>query len=177
MNKTLIAVIAGCALVAGAATPVLCAGIVGAVLDANGNAVSGVQVSTSTRDGQNVGSAVTDGQGDYAINDVSSGLYYITLAPPAGSDLRGQSVASYVGGNGLTVNWAVAPGRAPVAAAMPGVNNDNPGISAIASASKPVDPPPGCMGMPGPPCGPKKSKKRCDDNGGGNDFNHCPPTH
>jgi hypothetical protein len=173
MNKTLIAVIAGGALVAGAVTPALSAEIVGTVLDAKGNAVPGVKVSTSTQDGQSIGSAVTDGQGGYAINDISSGLYYITLSPPAGTDLRGQSVASYVGGMGLTVNWGVAPGREPVASAMPGVNNSNPGISAIASASKPKDPPPGCKGMPGPPCGPKKSKKRCDDNGKGNDFNHC----
>ena len=53
------------------------------------------------------------------------------------------------------------------------MNNSNPGISAIASGSKPKDPPPGCKGMPGPPYGPKKSKKRCDDSGKGNDFNHC----
>jgi hypothetical protein len=170
MKKTLLALIAGCALVAGTAGPALCADIVGTVLDANGRAVAGVNVSTSTQDGQGIGSAVTDGQGDYTINDVSSGLYYITLAPPAGSDLRGQSVASYVGGNGLTVNWGVAPGRAPVATAMPGVSNNNPGISAIASASKPVHPPPGCevnggtSRPPGPPCGPKKSKKREHDN-------------
>ena len=39
--------------------------------------------------------------------------------------------------------------------------------------AKSDDPPPGCKGMPGPPCGPKKSKKRCSDNGKGNDFNHC----
>jgi hypothetical protein len=168
MKKTLMALIAACALVAGASAPAPCADIVGTVLNANGNAVPGVVVSTRTRDGQNVGSAVTDGQGDYAINDVSSGLYYITLAPPSGSDLRGQSVASYVGGTGLTVNWGVAPGRAPVATAMPGVNN-HPGTSLIASASKPVDPPPGCgvnggtSRPPGPPCGPKKSKKKDGD--------------
>jgi len=169
MKKTLMALIAGCALVAGAGAPALCADIVGTVLDANGNAVRGVMVSTSTRDGQRIGSAMTNGQGDYAIDDVSAGLYYITLAPPAGSDLRGQSVASYVGGTGLTVNWGVAPGRAPVATAMPGVTNNSPGLSAIASASKPVDPPPGCgvnggtTTPPGPPCGPKKSKKKDGD--------------
>ncbi len=164
MNKTLMALIAGCALALGFCRPALCADIVGTVLDANGNAVPGVKVSTSTQDGQSIGSAVTDGQGDYAIDGVSSGLYYITLTPPAGSDLRGQSVASYVGGMGLTVNWGVAPGREPVASAMPGINNSNPGPSAIAFASKPKKPPPGCKGMPGPPCGPKKSKKKKHDN-------------
>lgn len=95
----------------GAVSAALCAEIVGTVLDANGNTMPGVKVSTSTQNGQIIGSAVTDHQGDYAINDVSSGLYYVTLNPPAGSGLRGQSVASYVGGTGLTVNWAVAPGR------------------------------------------------------------------
>ncbi|HEV3112935.1 MAG TPA: carboxypeptidase-like regulatory domain-containing protein [Candidatus Binataceae bacterium] len=163
MNKLFVVLTAGCALLAAAISPAPCAEIVGTVLDANGNAVPGVRVSTTTQDGQRIGDAVSDGQGAYAIDDVSSGLYYITLAPPAGSDLHGQSVASYVGGTGLTVNWAVAPGREPVAAAMPGVNNDNPGISAIAAASKPHHPPHGCKGMPGPPCGPKKSKKRGND--------------
>src|SRR5258708_40172182 len=134
MKKTLMALIAGCALLAGASAPALCADIVGTVLDANGNAVRGVMVSTSTRDGRNVGSAVTDGQGDYAINDVSSGLYYISLAPPAGSSVRGQSVASYVGGTGPTVNWGVAPGREAVPPAMPRGSDNNPGMSTLAAA-------------------------------------------
>jgi hypothetical protein len=162
MKKTLIAVVAGCALVAGASSPALCAEIVGTVLDANGNAVSGVKISTSTQDGQRVGSAVTDAQGDYAINDISSGLYYVTLDPPASSAVHGQSVATYVGGMGLTVNWGLAPGREAVASAMPGVTNNSRGV-AVASAAKPSDPPPGCNGMPGPPCGPKKSKKKDGD--------------
>ena len=164
MKKTLMALIAGCALVAGAGSRALCADIVGTVLDANGRAVPGVKVSTTTQDGQSIGSAFTDGQGGYAIDGISSGLYYVTLNPPAGSDLRGQSVASYVGGNGLTVNWGVASGREPVASAMPGTTNNNPGPSAIAFANGPKKPPPGCKGMPGPPCGPKKSKKKKHDN-------------
>jgi hypothetical protein len=167
MKKTLMALVAGCALVVGACSAALCAEIVGTVLDANGNAMPGVKVSTSTQGGQPIGSAVTDGQGDYAINDISSGLYYVTLEPPAGSDVHGQSVATYVGSMGLTVNWAVAPGREAVASAMPGVTNNNPGIGAIASAAKPKKPPPGCKGMPGPPCGPKKSKKKDGDDGNG----------
>jgi len=163
MKKSLLALIVGCALMLGAVSAALCAQIVGTVLDASGNAVPGVRVSTTTRGGQPIAAAVTDGQGDYAIDDISSGLYYLTLNPPAGSDVHSQSVATYVGGTGLTVNWAVAPGRAPVASAMPGVTNNNPGI-AIAAAAKPKDPPPpGCKGMPGPPCGPKKSKKRGND--------------
>ena len=104
------------------------------LLDANANAVQDVQVSTSTQDGQSVGSAVTKGRGDYAINDVTSGLSYITLNPPAGTDLRGQSVASYVGGMGLTVNWGVAPGRDRWPRRCPGSTTATPVISAIASA-------------------------------------------
>jgi carboxypeptidase family protein len=163
MKKTLVALIAGCALAAGTAAPVLCADIVGTVQNANGYAVPGVTVSTRTTDGQNVGTAITDSQGNYTIDGVATGLYYITLTPPPGSDLLGQSAASYVGDPGLTVNWGVAPGRPSVAMAMPGTTNSNPGVGKLAQASGPKDPPPGCMGMPGPPCGPKKSKKRDDD--------------
>lgn len=142
MKKTLMALIAGCALVAGAAAPVLCADIVGTVHDADGNVVSGVEVSTSTQDGKSIGSAVTDSQGNYKINGVPSGLYYITLIPPSGSNLSGQSVASYVGGSGLTVNWGVAPGREPMASAMPGTHykNAGPAGSALAYHSKPLGP-------------------------------------
>jgi len=46
---------------------------------------------------------------------------------------------------------------------MPEVTNNNPYIGVIASAAKPKKPPPGCKGMPGPPCGPKKSVKRHHD--------------
>jgi hypothetical protein len=160
MKKSLMALIAGCALAVGVCAPALCAEIVGTVQDANGNAVPGVKVSASTPNGQSIGSAVTDGQGGYAINGVSSGLYYIVLTPPAGSDLGGQNAASYVGDMGLTVNWAVAPGRQALASAMPGTTNNNPGSSVIAGASLPVassdSSPPGCTKkhLVGPPCGP-----------------------
>jgi Carboxypeptidase regulatory-like domain len=163
VNRTLIALITGCTLAMGFGGSALGADIVGTVRDANGNALPGLQLSTSTQDGQRIGSAVTDGRGDYVINNVSSGLYYITIAPPAGSNLPGQSVASYVGGMGLTVNWAVAPGREPIASAMPGINKNDPDPSAIAFADSDKKPPPGCKGKPGPPCGPKKSVKRHDD--------------
>ena len=43
----------------------------------------------------------------------------------------GQTVASYVGNGGLTVNWAVAPGAAPVASAKAGT-------ATVASAGNPV---------------------------------------
>jgi len=163
MKKTLMALIAGCAVLVGVSSRAVCADIVGTVLDASGSAVSGAMVSITTQDGLNTGSAITDAQGNYAIDNISSGLYHITLAPPAGAGARGQAVASYVGDMGQTVNWAVAPGREAVAFAMPGITKANPDLSGVAVASDSKDSPPGCKGMPGPPCGPKKSKKNKDD--------------
>jgi hypothetical protein len=116
-------------------------------------------VTTTTPAGQNIGSAVTDAQGRYAINGVSSGLYYIMLTPPAGANFGSQNAASYVGDPGLTVNWSVASGRQALATAMPGTTNNNPGALVTAGTTLPNDPkknPPGCekKHIIGPPCGP-----------------------
>jgi Carboxypeptidase regulatory-like domain len=159
MKKSLMALIAGCAFAAATCAPALCANIVGTVLNANGNAVPGATVSATTPNGQNVGSAVTNGQGAYSIDGVTSGLYYIMLTPPAGSNLVGQNAASYVGDTGLTVNWSVAPGRQALASAMPGITNISSGPSsfnAVPLASNSSSIPPGCLKkhIVGPPCGP-----------------------
>jgi hypothetical protein len=162
MNKTLgaLVVLATCTL--GAGTPVLAGDIVGTVVNASGDPVDGARILTSTG-----ASAVTDQAGRYAIRDLPSSQYNITL-DPAGSGLKGQSVVSYVGNKGLTVDWATATNREPIATAQPGTNFVATGSSSKTFASTaqlataptaPTNPPPGCKGMDGPPCGPKTPKK------------------
>ena len=141
MKKTLIVVIAGCTILVGADSLAIGAQIVGAVLDANRNAVSGATVIITTQDGKKIGSAITDAEGNYSVDHVPSGFCHLTLAPPAGASVRGQTVVSYVGEAGQTVNWAVAPDREAVATAMPGITQTKPDSSGGASAPRPKGPP------------------------------------
>ena len=129
MKRSIIAFAAACLLALGLTTPSFCQDLVGTVVDQDGHAVSGAKIVTQSPDGQPIGSAVSDANGQYQINGVNAGEYFITLAP-AGTAGQGQTVASYVGNGGLTVNWAVAPGVAPVASAKAGTTSvastDNP---------------------------------------------------
>jgi len=136
-------------------------------------AVPGAKVIAHSSDGLNTQAATTDSNGQYRIAGLDPGQYYITL-DALGTGGQGQTVASYLGNSGLTVNWSVAPGATPLASAQPGIQ---PTSASAVRASDAVltaksDPPPGCKGMPGPPCGPKKSKKRCEDDDNGSCHGH-----
>jgi Carboxypeptidase regulatory-like domain len=169
MRTSILALVVGCLFAIGAGSQALCEDLVGTVVNRDGHAVQGVKIITHARDGQPTGSAVSDVQGQYSIADLQPGEYFITL-DPGSTNVQGQTVASYVGNAGLTVNWSVAMGLAPLASAQPGVQfaaASPAGSNALpvgsTALSKSSDPPPGCKGMPGPPCGPKKSKKSKDD--------------
>jgi hypothetical protein len=130
MKRSIIVFAAACLLAWGMTTAGFSQDLVGTVVDQDGHAVSGAKIVTQSPDGQPIGSAISDSNGQYQINGVNAGEYFVTLAP-AGTAGQGQTVASYVGNGGLTVNWAVAPGVAPVASA-------NAGSSPVASTGNPV---------------------------------------
>ncbi|MGO9061616.1 MAG: carboxypeptidase-like regulatory domain-containing protein [Candidatus Binataceae bacterium] len=130
MSRSIVVLVAACLLAVGMTTPSFSQDLAGTVVDQDGHAVSGAKIITQTPDGQTIGSATSDSQGQYQIDGVNAGEYFITLAPAAAAG-QGQTVASYVGNGGLTVNWAVAPGVAPVASAKAGA-------AGIASAGNPV---------------------------------------
>ena len=171
MSRSALILIAGCILSLAIATSAFCEDLVGSVAGADGQAVPGVRVIATSSNGRLTEAAITDSHGQYIIPGLYPGQYMITL-DPAGTGFQGQTVASYVGNPGLTVNWSVSPGLSPLATAHSGISSSaGHGTSKVLARND--DPPPGCKGMPGPPCGPKKSVKRCEDNGKGNDFNHC----
>jgi hypothetical protein len=106
------------------------------------------------------GAAITDQQGQYEIQGLTSGEYYVTLDPKA-SNIPGQTVVTNLNDNGLTVNWAASPGRQPIATAQPGIHQawaSNLSASAASDSANGDNSPPGCKGMVGPPCGPKSNK-------------------
>jgi Carboxypeptidase regulatory-like domain len=118
MNKVMMVLIAVCVLAIGTALPAISADLAGEVVDQDGHAVSGATITTQGPDGQTVASATSNSQGEYEINGLNAGEYLITIGS-ASAGLQSQTVASYVGGNGLAVNWLVAPGVAPLASAQP----------------------------------------------------------
>jgi hypothetical protein len=131
MNKLLLALVAGCALTMTFGSPAFSNDIVGTVMDANGNPLQGLQIIVKAQNGQTMaGSAITNPQGQYQIGGLNSGLYNITL-DPKGTNLTGQTVVSNLNGNGLTVNWAAAPGRQAIATAQPGIQQ--PSASSVNS--------------------------------------------
>ena len=100
------------ALLLGLALSAFGADIVGRVGDASGAAVPGVTVSVGTRTGTQVGTAISDSLGRYAIHGIQPGTYTLSA--------RGQSVVSYVSQDGMTVDWGIAPNAPVIATAHPG---------------------------------------------------------
>jgi len=162
MGKCALAFIAGLTLTLGFSSPALPSDIVGTVVGANGSPLQGAQVIVKAQNSTTTGAAITNQQGQYEIQGLSSGVYLITLDPKA-SNIPGQTVVSNLNDDGLTVNWAASPGRQPIATAQPGIHQAWPSSSGLPASRTSNDDndgtsPPGCKGMVGPPCGPKSHK-------------------
>ncbi|HEY2663317.1 MAG TPA: hypothetical protein VGI47_03185, partial [Candidatus Binataceae bacterium] len=69
-----------------------------------------------------VGSGVTDENGQYVIHGLVPGTYTLIS--------KGQSAVAYVGDQGLTVDWGIAPNSQMIAAARQGTSAQ----SAVSSA-------------------------------------------
>jgi hypothetical protein len=102
------------------------ADIVGRTADAAGRPVSSVEISIQDLHGKRVASAKSDASGNYEIHGLAPGVYALVA--------REQSAVTYVGDEGVIVNWGIAPGLAPVAVARRGI-----GAPAVA-LDRPVSP-------------------------------------
>ena len=96
------------------------ADIVGTIVNPAGAPMAGVTVAVQNQSGAAVGSGVTDETGQYAIHGLVPGIYTLIS--------KGQSAVAYVGDQGLTVDWGVAPNSQVIAAARQGT-----GQSAVSS--------------------------------------------
>lgn len=152
MSRVTMVALAACLFAIGMVTPAISEDLVGTVVDRDGNAVPGVKIVTQAPDGQTTGTATSDAQGQYRIGGLDAGEYFITLNPAA-ANVQGQTVASYVGNAGLTVNWSVGHGLAPLASAQPGIRGGSSSPVGSIALAKASDPPPGCVknGKSAPP--------------------------
>jgi hypothetical protein len=102
------------------------ADIVGRTADAQGRRVSSVEISVQDLHGKRFASVKSDASGNYEIHGLSPGVYALVV--------RGQSAVTYVGDEGVTVNWGVEPGLPPVAIARRGT------IAPVLGLDRPISP-------------------------------------
>src|SRR5690349_13828028 len=106
-------------LVAGISATAHAASVGGAVANSQGQSVSGVQIIAKDAQGHVVGQGATGNSGIYDIKGLQPGNYNFTL-DPGSSGFQGQTVASYVGPDGICLNWGVSTTSPAVATAQPG---------------------------------------------------------
>ncbi len=91
----------------------------GTVAGSHGQNVSGIQVFAKDVAGHTAGQATTGTGGTYQIMNLQPGNYNFTL-DPGSSGVQGQTVSSYVGADGICLNWGVSTTSPAVATAQPG---------------------------------------------------------
>jgi len=93
--------------------------IVGTVVTAQQKPVPEVKIVIKDPSGKALRETLTNGDGRYSLKDVNTGRYQLTL-DPLQNRFQGETVVANLGSQGLTVNWLVASGAAPIATAQPG---------------------------------------------------------
>lgn len=99
--------------------------IVGMVGTVQGKPVTGVKIAARDVSGKVVRESATDIRGQYALQNLAPGRYQLTL-DPLNSGFKGETVASAVGVDGLTVNWMVSQVAPALATAAVGVGGTEP---------------------------------------------------
>jgi hypothetical protein len=106
------------AFVASMSAAAMAASVGGTVAGSQGP-LTGVQVIVKDASGHVVGQGAPGSSGVYDIQGLQPGNYNFTL-DPGSSGLQGQTVASYVGADGICLNWGVSTTSPAVATAQPG---------------------------------------------------------
>jgi Carboxypeptidase regulatory-like domain len=95
------------------------ASVGGTVASSQGQPLSGVPVIVKDASGHVIGQGAPGSGGVYDIQGLQPGNYNFTL-DPGSSGYQGQTVASYVGADGICLNWGVSTTSPAVASAQPG---------------------------------------------------------
>lgn len=112
MKKLLVVASSSALFLLGSAMAVSSADIVGTIVNPAGAPITGVTVSVQNQAGAAVGSGVTDEGGQYVIHGLAPGTYTLIS--------KGQSAVAYVGDQGITVDWGIAPNSQVIATARQG---------------------------------------------------------
>jgi hypothetical protein len=107
------------ATVIGMSAAAMAASVGGTVAGSQGQSVSGITVIVKDASGHVVGQGTPGASGAYDITGLPEGNYTFTL-DPGSSGLQGQTVSSYVGPDGICLNWGVSTTSPAVASAQPG---------------------------------------------------------
>ncbi|HVB78665.1 MAG TPA: hypothetical protein VNE82_01810 [Candidatus Binataceae bacterium] len=107
------------AFVVGMSAAAMAASVGGTVAGSQGQSVSGIQVIAKDASGHVIGQGAPGSGGVYDISGLKPGNYNFTL-DPGSSGFQGQTVASYVGPDGICLNWGVSTTSPAVATAQPG---------------------------------------------------------
>ncbi|MGH9648516.1 MAG: hypothetical protein ACRD4E_17060 [Bryobacteraceae bacterium] len=107
------------AFVVGMSAAAMAASVGGTVAGSNGQSTSGITIIVKDASGHVVGQGTPGSSGQYDISGLPDGNYNFTL-DPGSSGLQGQTVASYVGPDGICLNWGVSTTSPAVATAQPG---------------------------------------------------------
>jgi len=113
MKKLLFVTWSSALLLIGSAVAGSSADIVGIIVNPAGAPVTGVTVSVQNQAGAAVGNGVTDEAGRYVIHGLAPGTYTLIS--------KGQSAVTYIGDEGITVDWGIAANSQVIAAARQGV--------------------------------------------------------
>ncbi len=100
-------------------TAAFAASVGGLVANSQGQPVSGVTIVAKDTTGKVLGQGTTGSSGVYDIKGLNEGNYNFTLEPGS-TGFQGQTVASYVGPDGVCLNWGVSTTSPAVASAQPG---------------------------------------------------------
>jgi uncharacterized surface anchored protein len=113
MKKLLVVASNAALFLLGSAVAVSSADIVGMIVNPAGAPVTGVMVSVQNQAGAAVGNGVTDEAGRYVIHGLVPGTYTLIS--------KGQSAVTYIGDEGITVDWGIAANSQVIAAARQGI--------------------------------------------------------
>jgi hypothetical protein len=114
-----LAVVLSCIMPAAVLGDAGSAALVGMVHNNQNQPVSGLKVLAKVSSGQVVSEGTTDVYGRYAVPNLPTGRYQVTL-DPVKSSYKGQTVVTAVGSEGLVVNWLVSESAPALAMATPG---------------------------------------------------------
>jgi hypothetical protein len=105
------------------------ASVGGTMASSQGQPLTGVQVIVKDASGHMIGQGAPGSGGGYNIQGLQPGNYNFTL-DPGSSGYQGQTVASYVGPDGICLNWGLSTTSPAVATAQPGTTCDPPAAAA-----------------------------------------------